>query len=447
MKKILLFKMFIILLVIILIGFLLFQNFQPTGAVVLDVKESDSLELTPKERVVEINSVTELVNNLVYFNSIVPQRTKEAKVRVWFKDNFPELSTFSIGARNKKEWSYKYKKVFEKTYDNAYTPENLPEIAFGSLVYNPFKLALDRESKLKLNESNIVIKNALRGGHIIYTYLNKSLVFEIEKKDINWYDNEDELKVKLYKNNDLLNAVVIRDDGITTVNKTMQKLQEGILTYENIQEGVYRIELDNNADMIIPKIKTNTNKIVFTKLYLADNPIYNIQKNNITIYSYLSDGILKFLTYHNAGFQKIKIDNTEFNLDEKNKTIILKLDKGFHRIYLEKGDVIISGNEGSYFTFSENNYFHPYLFYETKDPKMADYIILDKLPKNDVEDDGDWLKAEVVFDLNETYINDKGELSFIFNTPHLGKNETKNYTIPIKKIEIEYYQEPLIELE
>ncbi|MEK6922732.1 MAG: hypothetical protein AABX08_02955 [Nanoarchaeota archaeon] len=442
-------KILIILSIIALFIFLFLKNLNPTGAVILDIKRNNSLftELTPTNRITQVNNITELSGGLVYFNSIVPERANEAIVRAWFKDNFPEASTFSIGARDKKEWSYQYIKVFEKTYNKPiFTKETLPdEFEFGSKVYNKANIPLKRELVLEIeNQGRSIIKNALRGQHQIYAYLTQPLGLEVEKKDINWYENEDRLKIKLLKETDLLDSKFIEDDGITNTDKSLQKLQETKFNAEILEPGLYIIELENNGDMIIQTILINTKKFVFPKIFLADNRIYSTRDKNISLYSYLIDGKLNLITYHKEGLQKIKIDNQEFNFNTEDETLTLQLEKGIHKIELAHGDIIISGSQGSYFTFDEENYFHPYKFYLTNDPKDADYIILDKIPKNNVQEEDGWLKAEAIFDLNELYINENRELSFVFNTPHLSKNETISYTIPIKRIEVEYFQEPLI---
>ena len=440
-------KLLIVIIPLFIFGFLLFKNFQPTGAIVVDLKENSSVELSPSERIVENNEIKELSGGLVYFDSIVPERANYAKLRVWFKDNFPELSKFSIGIKDKKEWSYAYKKIFETGYDKpTFTPENIPEeFEFESKVYNPLGIELNNEPKLEVESINEkIIQTAIRGKHEFYAYLNGYLYFEVEKRDLNWYDGEDELKIKLYKDEDLLDTAIIEDDGITIKNQNFSRRQEGILTYENLEEGVYRIELDNNDDMIITKIKTNAAKMVSPRIFLADNEAYDLRNKNITIHAYLHDSVLHIVTYHKEGLQKVRVNNQEFNFDIQDKGITLNFTHGFNFINLEKGDVILSGNKGSFFSFDEESYFHPILFYETNNPKEADYIIIEEIPENNVKEEDGWLNTETWFNLNEAYINEKRELSFVFNTPHLNKNETKNFTIPIKKIQIEYFRESLI---
>ena len=450
MAKVIIFIIKALMFIIILgiLGFLFYKNFQPTGAVVFDVQKENSLELTPIDRIIDNNGIKELASGLVYFNSQVPDRTNEVEVKVWFKDRFPENSIFTLGAKNNKSWSYKYMPLYKTKYNKkTYTSDNLPQFELGSSVYNPDKIDLSKESKLNDYENlpDVNVKNSLRGQHSMYVYLHGNLDFKLKKRDLNWYNDKDEIKAKLYMGDELLNAIVIEDDGVLTGSKNFSKLQEGELySEEELSDGVYKIEIDNSGDSLITEIESNIKKMVLPSVFLADNKVYGLNEKNITLYAYLSDGKLNLRTYHREGLQKIKIDAKEFNFYTEDKTITIDLEKGFHEIFLEKGDIILSGNLGSYFAFSKDSYFHPYLFYETNDPKKADYIISDEIEDNNVTIDNDWIIAKAKFNLSELYINEKRELSFVFNTPHLNKNETKNYTIPIEKIEVKYVQEPLI---
>jgi hypothetical protein len=58
----------------------------------------------------------------------------------------------------------------------------------------------------------------------------------------------------------------------------------------------------------------------------------------------------------------------------------------------------------------------------------------------------DWIIIETTFNAKENNITliNKGQLSLLINAPHLGKNETKNYTIPIDWINITVYKPGLL---
>jgi hypothetical protein len=57
-----------------------------------------------------------------------------------------------------------------------------------------------------------------------------------------------------------------------------------------------------------------------------------------------------------------------------------------------------------------------------------------------------WMIVETIFDVNEDNINliNNGQLSFVLSTPHLAKEEYKNYTIPIDWINITIYKPGLL---
>lgn len=70
----------------------------------------------------------------------------------------------------------------------------------------------------------------------------------------------------------------------------------------------------------------------------------------------------------------------------------------------------------------------------------ADYIILDY----NFTEGSVWKVGKVKWSLDELYISDS-TLSFVFNVPHLGEKEFRNYTIPVDRIEIEVKTPPIWE--
>lgn len=69
-----------------------------------------------------------------------------------------------------------------------------------------------------------------------------------------------------------------------------------------------------------------------------------------------------------------------------------------------------------------------------------DYIIIkDYIPAK--EDDG-WLIAQTSWDARDLYIKDN-TIKFVFNIPHLTKEENSNYTIPVDWIDITVTKSPI----
>ena len=66
-----------------------------------------------------------------------------------------------------------------------------------------------------------------------------------------------------------------------------------------------------------------------------------------------------------------------------------------------------------------------------------DYLIIDyETPR--VEEG--WIYSETEFNLDELYVNKDGKLSFVYNAPHLGRNETSEYAVPLDWINITVYK-------
>ena len=83
---------------------------------------------------------------------------------------------------------------------------------------------------------------------------------------MNWYDNKDtgsdELKMILYDlNGNMIANTTVRDDGITDEepDKNNKNENKGELLTGTLEEGVYRLVLSNNGDMLVTKINLNQN--------------------------------------------------------------------------------------------------------------------------------------------------------------------------------------------
>jgi hypothetical protein len=113
----------------------------------------------------------------------------------------------------------------------------------------------------------------------------------------------------------------------------------------------------------------------------------------------------------------------------------------------EKGNVIIDSI--NYFSFTKDSYFTPTKF-KIVDIKPdltwlkgnVDYVILEY----NFTEGNDWKSGRASWDMDELYIKNN-TLDFALDVPHLGKEEFRNYTIPLDRIEIEVRTPPIWERE
>ena len=404
-----------------------------------------------------------LEGNLVYFDVPIARGSERVVVSSKFRELGVDDIRISLGARNKEEWSYDYNLLYDSSLDlleyekvgNVYAVnentlvrdyDGLKELEGIVIATNKdFDAVSNSVDDYEISES--VIDVSLRGGHTFYLYVEGNLNLEVDKQDINWYDGSDELVIEFYDiNRSLISQGRIEDDGITGVDKSKAPVQKGKFVFENLEEGVYRLEF-GNFDGLIRKIKVNTNKIVADSLFLADNPIYRLDEKESRVY-FESDRIsqLRMNTYHFAGIQKVLYNfngsSEMFDFYKEDEPLYLSLEKGEYEFMFEKNDIIISGP--FYFAFSKDNYFEPFkqkVVSINKDPEWlennVDYLIIDyETPR--VEEG--WIYSETEFNLDELYVNKDGKLSFVYNAPHLGRNETSEYAVPLDWINITVYK-------
>ncbi|MBS3165876.1 hypothetical protein J4444_02020 [Candidatus Woesearchaeota archaeon] len=411
-----------------------------------------------------------LTGHLVYFDVPIVRGSENINVLIKFKDNFPEKYSLSLGAKDKEEWHYGYHVIYNPALDgllNINKQDKVyavnPNVAILTLEELKYErniiVASDSQYKslpnriLDYKQEETIINNSLRGGHIAYIYISGDLNLNVKKQDINWYEGSDELKISVYDTeNNLIANTTIADDGITNVSKNKTAIQEGALQTKNLKEGVYKIEF-SDFDGLIREIKINTNKIVFTKLFLADNAIYNVETKPSLVYiKNIRKGQLEMLTYHKEGIQNISYfehgKNQIFNFYQDDTPLYMNLSGGEHIFNILENDIILSGT--LYFSFSNESYFEPFKqrvipikndFDWLKD--NVDYIVTSyKQPK---QEDG-WLVAETEFDINkeQLFVKDN-KLSMVFNTPHLSQEEFSNYTIPVDWIKITVYKPGVFE--
>ncbi len=408
---------------------------------------SQENHLSPLTRISEaktINNTTykELTHNLVYFNVDIPKNSKTITIRTRLKPSSYENEKISLGAKDQEYWHYKYNLIYNKNInltnynylDNIYT-KNEPITQEQLKNKKNIVIATDQEISLIPNiilnykNTTTTINTTLRGKHDFYFYTEEPLKLEVKKQDINWYNNSDELTISVYdiNNNQIINTT-IPDDGITTVNKEPAIIQSTNLT-KKLNPGIYKLSF-SNFDGLIKEIKINTNKIVAKKLFLADNNIYQNQ-TIIPTTIYTQSKNIKLLTYHKAGLQNITYNNKTFNFNIEDEKIDLHLD-GETNLTFPKNDIIIEAT--SYLSFNKENYFEPFTQTITSldNYKQADYILTTY--KQPIKDNG-WIITETTFNLDNLYIKNN-KLSLVFNIPHLGKEEYKNYTIPVDYINI-----------
>ncbi len=467
-------KILFTIAIFLIVLFILYKNFISAEQFnyFYDIGSKGESYLSPSYRVSEAANFEEityrnLTSGLVYFNVPIPRGAEKINVSVRFKDNFSE-SLLILGAKDQEDWHYQWHTFFSKVLENISSEikpnsesniqiykidselknENLIEIENSSGLIIASSIPINNTSnKINFSKEETQINNAIRGGHTFYVYTSGELELNVEKQDLNWYNGSDELTISLYDANGVkITNTTISDDGIKTVkqDKKIIDTQAGELFAENLSEGVYKLVF-SDFDGIIRKVDINTNRIVVAgQVYLANSNIFfeDLGSPTALYTAFGRNASISFKTWHNQGFQTIAVNNQKVKISERINESVFNALPGNYSIKAEKNDVIVS--TPGYFAFSRENYFEPFAnriipFKNNYDwlNSDVDYIIVEYNPP--VSENNSWITGEVSLNLNQLYIKDN-KLSMVFNTPHLAKEQYKNYTIPLDWINITVYK-------
>ena len=427
----------------------------------------DRVSVSLEEAAVPSNTTyRELTSSLVYFQITHSDLINHSKINVQirFKDNFPQGYDFKLGARNKEEWSFQWKAVYdpsraklEETFHLAASNDsyriysvNNQEIknVSGFLLHPPSgsNIAVEPDIKIKVNtepdiavnrSASLTINRTLRGGHTFYTCIdNETLEFTVTKQDMNWYNGSEDLKITVYSNSgEEKGNITIPDDGDTSNSNAMGPKQTRTISIPGLETGVYKIIMAGGEDMYIQNISTEQDKLV------ADHRLFVISPTEI--YTMIrKEQNIGFLTYHASAFQDIRIQNDTLSASVKidrcainYKTRMSPVGE-LYDISLPVGDMIITSD--GYFAFTSDSYFNPtQCSVLTLQNDMdwiknsgIDYIIINSL---NTTDDNGWVIAEAEWDMKDLWVN-KDTLDFATNTEHFTKYP--NSTIPVDWIRI-----------
>ena len=279
-------------------------------------------------KIIDEVSVRYVEKHMVYLelNSVVLRNASEVSMRVRLKDDFPDSGIFVLGARDNSESGYQWKESYvpfysklgklptvaknETTYiydtgrysssDFESVDDFLENPPFGSvLATNMNDLHLNRkvnqeelggidneifsvmdELNFQLisdvnDNNNLGSDTSLRGSHEFYFLSDGGpLELTVTKRDLNWYEGEDTLKVMVNSLDGIHNATItIIDDGNETKSGSMGDSQQETLTIEYLKPGIYHLSLKSlgaGDDFVITRLQLNQgNLIVPEKIFLA----------------------------------------------------------------------------------------------------------------------------------------------------------------------------------
>ncbi|HZJ41932.1 MAG TPA: hypothetical protein VFD51_02870 [Patescibacteria group bacterium] len=295
-------------------------------------------------------------------------------------------------------------------------------------VYN-YDIDVNSKFSFTENEKALTIDVPLRGAHSLYVYVSKpSLDFNVEFVDLNLDKDPDPISMILYQGKEIISRSDLPDlNNLPSSEK--EEIKKLSLSANKLAEGVYKLEIKMGDDVVIKKIESSTNRLVFSR------KIWPVSYNkNIEVYTDANYLFLKALGP--ASLQNFSFGGQDFSLNEPylKEEYNLVNNGEINKIVLEKDDVILE-NSGV-FSFSKDTFFNPQLkrvdnyFEPTADIK---YIVADYKSPEQSKDAR--LVQSVEFDMTGVY-REKGRYNFAISIPNL-EAEDDTY-LEIEKMDIKF---------
>ncbi|MFH1482191.1 MAG: hypothetical protein ABIE46_01600 [Patescibacteria group bacterium] len=451
------------LILIIVVGFLLYQAIAPDGKVkyTYDFSKSDKInyfinKLTPKERIKIINNnIQAVVSEPVYFSLNTLRKFDKAKITLQYQnpDNLPLIEMGLL--KGKTVWNYDLKPIVNKTLnqlilawpavysangemllerekkyqtvdDFLKNPPPINEIAY----YNyEFKNKFFLQNYKPTNQEN-KISQQLRGSYQFYTYIkNENLDFKFAFSSLNKNKNSDPIELNLYYQGKLINSQKLDDKRVSIDDEKKTDNGKLHLNIGNLLEGVYKVELLANDDIITDQIIFKQSKLSFiNRLWLAEG-VKNVELKT-------DSNIVNAQTINPASLQIIKVGDDNLMLNKTYQQFNIVSNKATSSIKLEKGDVILSGN--GVFSFDQNSFIEPVARKVDNSLDVnangINYVIANYKQPKEV---GGWQVAEAEFDLTDAYreyfthqLGATNKMSFLISAPGLNKENSPDSIYP-----------------
>ncbi len=308
---------------------------------------------------------------------------------------------------------------------------NLPGIKLvGYFNYDPTQLLAAAKSQPQQNVST-TINTVLRGSHVFSVRVTQSpFILKVEKTDLNTYDGEDKLQIKIEKGGQVLADKEIGDDGVTTNGGLQLASQSQEIRLDNAQPGVYKVtlkDLSKGTDVSINKIEVNQKGLVFSSpLYIVDPKPSNLltDAKSIVLQTPRQEALQNVFLDGRYSLPVNKI-NTKFSyLLDKPLVASSSADfnkKDVHTLTLPLNNVFLNGdgnfafNADSFFNLKQSNFLE---ISKIKSANDVDYIVANYTP---VIKKGDFYEVNTTFTSHDFQLNGDN-LYFSLESPDLANN-------------------------
>lgn len=199
---------------------------------------------------------------------------------------------------------------------------------------------------------------SLRGHHQYVTYIRDEVLnLEAAYMDMNRTLGKDDVAVRVYnESGTLLHEVVQNDDENETEDQISSK-HEIDIAVENLDEGVYYVELSGTSDIFWRELRSTQKYMTFIdRVYLGDMVGYLDDPQSVNVYTNAKN--LVFETAHVEGIQTVNVTGQPVEIYTSHEKIDFEVPtSGVAEVYIPVGDLKVSG-AGKY-AFSREAFFEP----------------------------------------------------------------------------------------
>lgn len=472
-KKQIKFRIFLLLILVGLVGLFFYIAIIPTGKInyIYDFAENSNFigELLPRERVRDIEiyqdsnfvnkklSSQKIIGNPVYFSLRTPRKFKKAKIIFKYRYNKENIKVIEAGMLTDKIiWRYDLQPIENKIINQLSLVWDVMKKNGTMLLYrnkeydnideflnnlpNRDEVALyNYDLKKEFLLDNYFGQNIetdynifLRGSYQFLTYIkNENLDFNFIFQDINKNKDSDPIDLYLYYNDCIIDSIHIADDGIINKNNARFNLA-------NLPEGIYKIEIHANDDIITENIVTKQQKLSF----INKIQLFKQGKSDIRLWTDSKEVHIK--TIYPDSLQIVKLGEKEIKIKETYKQFSSLLNGNpYVEIRLEKDGIVLAGD--GVFSFNENGLINSN--FKKVDSKLdiskqgVNYVFA----RYDIPvENNNWKIAEANFDLTKAY-SESGQgllglskkYSFLISIPDLFAYDDIDDWVEIDEIRVE----------
>ncbi len=461
-------QLLIILVPVVIFGWLLKQFIVPGGVFVVSHSVNSSSPfidgLLTDERVSgpyqdsEGNWIQRIFADPVFFFVHPHKSFSKAEFEVWFKnDGVPIVELGSLGSKNPERYTLKplqnliidnstwhrvtdgkqillqRNNVYKSLEDFYLNPPSRSElVTYQASFENKFRIPEYRPT-----DSLQEIHTSLRGNHEMKTYIkNESLNFKFSYMDMNRDEGPDPVSVVVFNEDGLPVAdVVAQDDGNVSIDAFPAKMKTLELLASGLSEGVYKIVINADRDIIFRSIKTTQQKIIFLNtMFIGDEVGYQEVPRSATFWTEAKK--ISFQTRHAEGVQLMRVANESLSIEEPYTYYTKRISKqGLSSVYTPLGDIEIISDAPM--SFTREQFFRPdpirLLPHTNLDALKINYLLAEYVPPKQV---GEWTVATVSFSAEEMLLDgDSWKMSF--STPEI---KELNQEMFVKEINMKWYR-------